>query len=70
MEIKFRTLKADEIDCRIAQISKTGSGMFLLYKDARVDMSLLDEVVGPMNWNREHTRDNANCIVSIWDDEK
>lgn len=70
MEIKFRTLKADEIDCRIAQISKTGSGMFLLYKDARVDMSLLDEVVGPMNWKREHTRDNANCIVSIWDDEK
>jgi hypothetical protein len=70
MEIKFRTLKADEIDCRIAQISKTGSGMFLLYKDARVDMSLLDEVVGPMNWQREHTRDNANCIVSIWDDEK
>ncbi len=70
MEIKFRTLKAGEIDCRIAQISKTGSGMFLLYKDARVDMSLLDEVVGPMNWQREHTRDNANCIVSIWDDEK
>lgn len=70
MEIKFRTLKADEIDCRIAQISKTGSGMFLLYKDARVDMSLLDEVVGPMNWQREHTRDNANCRVSIWDDEK
>ena len=70
MEIKFRTLKADEIDCRIVQISKTGSGMFLLYKDARVDMSLLDEVVGPMNWKREHTRDNANCIVSIWDDEK
>lgn len=70
MEIKFRTLKADEIDCRIAQISKTGSGMFLLYKDARVDMSLLDEVVGPMNWQREHTRENANCRVSIWDDEK
>ena len=23
-----------------------------------------------MNWKREHTRDNANCIVSLWDDEK
>ena len=36
MEIKFRTLKADEIDCRIAQISKTGSGMFLLMSYARI----------------------------------
>lgn len=70
MELKFRTLKASEIDCRIAQVAKTGSGMFLLYKDARVDMRLLDEVVGPMNWKREHCRDNANCIVSIWDEEK
>ena len=70
MELKFRTLKPSEIDCRIAQIAKSGSGMFLLYKDARVDMRLLDEVVGPMNWKREHSRDNANCIVSIWDDVK
>lgn len=23
-----------------------------------------------MNWQREHKRDNANCIVSIWDDKK
>lgn len=70
MELKFRTLNADEIDCRLAQVSKTGSGMFLLYKDARCDMAMLDEVVGPMNWKREHTRDNSNCIVSIWDSEK
>lgn len=71
MELKFRTLKASEIDCRLSQVSKeTGTGTFLLYKDARVDMSLLDEVVGPMDWKREHTRDNANCIVSIWDSEK
>jgi hypothetical protein len=42
----------------------------LLYKDARVDQNILDEVVGPLNWQRHHTRDNANCIVSIWDDEK
>lgn len=42
----------------------------LLYKDARCDMNILDETVGPMNWKREHTRDNANCIVSLWDEEK
>lgn len=62
----FRTLRADEIDCRISQVKKDGSGLsLLLYKDARCDQNILDEVVGPFNWQREHTRDNKNCIVSI-----
>ena len=67
----FRKLRADEIDCRIAQIKRDGSGLsLLLYKDARCDQNILDEVVGPYNWKREHTRDNRNCIVSLWDAEK
>ena len=67
----FRTLRADEIDCRIAQIKRDGSGLsLLLYKDARCDQNILDEVVGPYNWKREHTRDNRNCVVSIWDADK
>lgn len=65
----FRDLKADEIDVRIAQATEKGVSL-LLYKDARVDQDILDETVGPMNWKREHTRENANCIVSIWDKEK
>lgn len=68
-EIKFRKLYADEIECRIGTISEKGLSL-LLYKDARVDMSLLDETVGPMNWKREHTRENRNCIVSIYDEKK
>ena len=68
---KFRLLRADEIECRIAQIKKDGSGLsLLLYKDARCDQNILDETVGPMNWMRHHTRENRNCIVSIWDSEK
>ena len=69
MDYKFRDLKSDEIDCRIAQITEKGLSL-LLYKDARVDQDILDETVGPMNWQRKHTRDNANCIVEIWDTEK
>lgn len=65
----FRDLKAEEIDVRIAQITAKGLSL-LLYKDARVDQDILDETVGPMNWQRKHTRDNANCIVSIWDSDK
>jgi len=69
MEYLFRDLKADEIDCRIAQVKQAGLSL-LLYKDARVDMDILDETVGNMNWQRKHLRDNANCIIEIWDKEK
>lgn len=69
MNLEFRKLKADEIECRIGQIKENGLSL-LLYKDARVDMNVLDETVGPLNWKREHTRDNQNCIVSIWDEDK
>lgn len=68
METKFRTLKADEIDCRVSQIASNWLTL-LLYKDARVDMNILDETVGCMNWKKSYLRDNANCVVSIWNDE-
>lgn len=70
---KPRLLKAEEIEVRVQSVkeSKNGVGaILLLYKDARVDMNILDEWVGPTNWQREHSRDNANCIISIWDKEK
>ena len=65
----FRLLKANEIEARVATVSEKGCTL-LLYKDARCDMNILDETVGAMNWTRSHTRDNANCIVSIWDENK
>jgi len=67
--MEFRTLRADEIDCRVSTCNQYGVGL-LLYKDARCDQNILDETVGAMNWQRHHSRDNANCIVSIWDKEK
>lgn len=69
MILNFRTLKASEIDVK-PQIVKENSFSLLLYKNARVDMELLDEVVGPLNWQRKHSRDNANCIVAIYDEDK
>jgi hypothetical protein len=64
-----RLLKASEMDVRVATIKETGCSL-LIYKDARVDMEILDEWAGCMDWKREHTRDNKNCIVSIYDKEK
>ena len=66
--MKFRELRADEIECRIGQIGENGNGLsLLLYKTARCDMDLLDEVVGPENWQREHyeCKGNLFCRVGI-----
>lgn len=65
----FRLLRADEIDCRVSQINQNGLSL-LLYKDARCDMNILDETVGPFNWQRYHSRENANCVVSLYDEQK
>lgn len=68
-KLNFRPLRADEIDVRVGTVSKAGVTL-LLYKDARCDQNVLDETVGPFNWQRHHSRDNANCVVAIWDEEK
>ena len=67
--LEFRLLRPEEVEVRLARVTEKGV-MLLVYKDARVDQTILDETVGAYNWQRRHTRDNHNCIVSIWDSEK
>lgn len=71
MEYKFRDLRADEIDCRISTVKEKGITL-LLYKDARVDQNILDETVGPMNWQNDYKeiKGNMYCYVSIFDETK
>lgn len=71
-ELTIRRLRADEIECRINTIRRDGKGLsLLLYKNARVDMSLLDELFGPFGWQRKHELINGNlfCTVSVKDPE-
>jgi len=65
-----KPLTIEQIEFRVQSVNKGGYATILAYKDARVDMERLDEAVGPLNWMRTHSRDNANCTVSIWDDSK
>ena len=69
--MEFRDLKETEIDCRVSQIKEKYLDL-LLYKDARVDMNILDETLGSTNWQRDHKelKGNIYCGVSIWDTEK
>lgn len=68
---QIRTLFASEIECRVGTMKQNGCSL-LLYKDARVDMRILDEVYGPNNWQRYHELINGNlfCTISVWDAEK
>lgn len=67
---EIRLLKADEIECRIGTIKANGCSL-LLYKDARVDMKILDETFGLGNWQRTHEVINGDlyCTIEIWNNE-
>lgn len=64
--MKFRKLKANEIDVRVGNVYSYGYSL-LLYKDARCDMNILDETIGSENWQRDHkeVKGNLYCGVGI-----
>ena len=79
--MKFRDLTEKDIEVRVQSVKQNGL-VLLLYKNARVDMNILDETVGAENWQREHyeckgnlfcrvgirmyVKDNANASVTDW----
>ena len=72
-KLEFPLLTADEILVRQGNVSSNGTGCsLLLYKDARVDMKLLDQVVGPYNWQNgyEDIKGVLYAWISIYDEEK
>lgn len=64
-------LTKEDIECRIQSVNDKGA-VLLLYKTARADMRILDEVFGAMNWQRHHEVINGNlfCTISIYDPDK
>lgn len=71
---EIRTLRADEVECRVATVQgpsekKKAGCSLLLYKDARCDMRILDEVFGPMGWTRRHEEIGGRlyCTISVRD---
>lgn len=66
-----RLLRANEIECRIAMLNEKGVSL-LLFKDARVDQKILDEMFTPFGWKRTHQAIDGNlyCTVEVWDGDK
>ena len=67
-EIKIRDMRPDEIEIRVDEACENGVSL-LLYRDATACMNILDETFGVFGWQRQHSRDNANCTISIRDPE-
>lgn len=65
----MRPLRADEVECRVAQCSEKGASL-LLYKTSRTDMALLDEEYGPERWQctYEEVKGVLNCSIGVFFD--
>lgn len=68
MDLNFRTLEAHEIDCKATVVENKVE--IVLHSKAATCTKLLNEIVGVMNWEKEYTSGNKNCIVRIWDKDK
>lgn len=62
---EFRKLKAEEIEVRIGRDFKNGYVELLLYKNARVDMRLLDEKYGLGGWQVDYKGINGVLFCGI-----
>jgi hypothetical protein len=62
-------IEISDIDFRIQSINNGKYATILAYKDARVDMNRLDQVVGVGYWKREHFDNNTRCRVSVYNKE-
>ncbi len=61
---KIRALRADEIEIRVGQVTEKGVTL-LLYKDARCDKRILDEVFGINGWANCYSEIKGNLYCSI-----
>jgi len=66
----YRLLKESEIDVRVGTVGAKGVTL-LLYKDARVDMNILDETHGSECWQRNHREIKGNMYagIGVWNDK-
>lgn len=64
-------LQANEISCRVQQISESGLSL-LLYVTSRDGQKRLDEKYGPLGWQDRYEVIDGDlyCVISAWDDEK
>lgn len=71
---EIRLLSKEDIEVRVAQTLAKNNKVrvnLLLYKNARVDMKIMDELFTPMGWKRTHKLigDRLYCSVEVYNPE-
>ena len=71
---EIRLLSKEDIEVRVAQTFAGNNKVrvnLLLYKNARVDMKIMDELFTPMGWKRTHKLigDRLYCCVEVYNPE-
>lgn len=67
----FPTLTKDQIEVKVKKVTQ-GGALLLLYKTARTDYEILDDVLGPDGWKVEYgeIKGNLYCTLSVWSDAR
>ena len=65
----FPALTKDQIEVKVKKVTQ-GGALLLLYKTARTDYDILDDVLGPDGWKVEYSeiKGNLYCTLSVWSD--
>lgn len=71
MKYEFPLLDKEQISVKVKQVTANGA-VALLYKSARVDMDVLDSVVGQGNWECDYREIHGNlyCGIGIYNVEQ
>ena len=63
-KLEIKLLSAEDIDVKVKQITDKGA-VLLLYKNSRIDMRLLDDTFGAMNWECDYKEIKGNLYCGI-----
>lgn len=71
MEVEIPKLTRDDIEVRVKRVTQANGNVYatlVLYKNARIDMNILDKVFGTFGWMRRHEVLDGKlfCTVSVW----
>ncbi len=61
---EIRLLTKDDIEVKVKKVLD-GKALLLLYKTARIDMAILDEVFGVFNWCNEYKEIKGNMYCGV-----
>lgn len=64
-DLNFRYLKPNELQIKCTDTKYKGSATLLIFKDARVDMKVLDETCGRFGWQKDYKEIDGKVYCGV-----